>query len=224
VKATVSTFGAIMALAGVEHGIGEIFQGNVAPTGIMILSWPESEFFRSLGGEPAMTIIPNLRFTGILAVLVSLALLGWSIRFVHRQNGGLIMSLLSAAMLLVGGGIFPPIFGMLIGAVATRIHSPLTWWRAHLSDGLQRTLAKLWPWSYTACILAWISVFPAGYFIGENYPVLILMILLFALGTLILTVFSSFAYNIQQQMSTCATAQDTDALQGRKPAKNPARI
>ncbi len=33
-----STFGAIFALAGIEHGIGEIFQGNVAPSGIMILS------------------------------------------------------------------------------------------------------------------------------------------------------------------------------------------
>ena len=104
-----STFGAIMALAGIEHGIGEIFQGNVAPSGIMILSWPESEFFRNLGGEPAMTVIPNLLITGILAILVSLALLVWAILFVQRKNGGLIMILLSIAMLLVGGGIFPPI-------------------------------------------------------------------------------------------------------------------
>jgi len=83
-----STFGAIMALAGIEHGIGEIFQGNIAPSGIMILSWPESEFFRNLGGEPAMTVIPNLFITGILAILVSLALLIWSVLFVHRKNGG----------------------------------------------------------------------------------------------------------------------------------------
>jgi hypothetical protein len=103
-KVFASTFGAIMALAGIEHGIGEIFQGNVAPSGIMILSWPESEFFRNLGGEPAMTVIPNLLITGILAVLVSLAMLVWAILFVQRKNGGLIMILLSIAMLLVGGG------------------------------------------------------------------------------------------------------------------------
>jgi len=200
-KVFASTFGAIMALAGIEHGIGEILQGNVAPSGIMILSWPESPFFRRLGGEPAMTIIPNLLVTGILAFLFSLALLVWATLFVQRENGGLIMILLSFAMLLVGGGIFPPILGIIIGAVATRINAPLTWWRAHLSVGFQRFLEKLWPWSYTACIITWLSMFPGlalfGYFFGVNDPALILVLLFFALGTLLLTIVTGFAYDIQ---------------------------
>lgn len=221
-KKTVSTFGAVMALAGVEHGIGEIFQGNVAPGGIMILSWPEAEFFRGLGGEPAMTVIPNLLITGILAVLISLALLVWSVRFVHRQNGALIMSLLSAVLLLVGGGIFPPVFGILIGVVATRIRSPLSWWRAHLSNGFRRILAKLWPWSSAACIIAWISAFPAGYFLGENHPALLLGILFFALGTLILTVVSGFARDLYMQAGARTTAQDTDLKNERSRAKKQA--
>lgn len=197
-----STFGAIMALAGIEHGVGEILQGNVAPEGIMILSWPESEFFRGLGGEPAMTVIPNLLLTGILAVLVSLALLVWSVLFVHKKNGGLIMVLLSVAMLLVGGGIFPPVFGMLIGLVATRIHSPLSWWRAHLPDGIRCSLAKMWPWSYVACLIAWLAVFPVNYFLGEKNPAIILVVLFIALGTLLLTIFASFAYDAQRSPGT----------------------
>ena len=104
-----STFGSVMALAGLEHGIGEILQGDTTPTGVMILSWPESAFFDSLGGEPAMTVIPNLLVTGILASLLSLALLIWATRFIDRKNGGLVMILISIAMLLVGGGIFPPV-------------------------------------------------------------------------------------------------------------------
>lgn len=198
----VSTFGAIMALAGIEHGIGEILQGNVAPERIMILSWPESEFFRSLGGEPAMTVLPNLLLSGVLAVLVSLALLFWSVLFVDRKNGGLIMVLLSAALLLVGGGIFPPIFGMLIGLVATRVHAPLSWWRDYLPDGIRRSLAKIWPWTYTACLIAWPAVFPAGYFFGEKYPAIILVILFIALGSLILTIFASFAYDAGRSPGT----------------------
>ncbi len=182
-----STFGAIFALAGIEHGIGEILQGNVAPSGIMILSWPESEFFRSLGGEPAMTIIPNLLVTGILAVFISMILLVWATLFVQRKNGGLIMILLSITMLLVGGGIFPPILGIIIGAVGTRINAPLTWWHAHLPMGFRRSAGKLWAWSYMACIIAWLSMFPGlafiGYFFGVNDPTLILVILFFALGT-----------------------------------------
>jgi len=194
-----AAFGAIMALAGIEHGIGEILQGNIVPDGVMILSWPESEFFRNLGGEPAMTIIPNLLITGILAVLVSLALLTWSILFVHKKNGGRVIVFLSIVLLLVGGGIFPPVFGMLIGIVATRIHSPLTWWRARLHGTSRLRLASVWPWSYTAGILAWLSVCPIGYFLGEKNPMFILAILFFALGALALTVLSSFAYDIQVQ-------------------------
>ena len=154
-QVTVTTFGIMMGLAGLEHGIGEILQGNVVPNGMMILSWPESKFFRSLAGEPAMTIIPNLFVTGILAILISLAFLVWATLFIQRKNGGLVLILLSIAMLLVGGGIFPPILGIIIGAVGTRINAPLTWWRTHLSVGSRNFLMKLWPWSYTACIIAW---------------------------------------------------------------------
>ena len=144
----VSTFGAIMALAGIEHGIGEVLQGSIAPSGVMFPSWPDSAFFRSLAGEPAMTIIPNLLITGVLAILFSLAMLMWAILFIQRKNGGLVMILLSIAMLLVGGGIFPPIFGILTGLVATRIHAPVSSCNASRSDdGFQRFLAKLWPWS-----------------------------------------------------------------------------
>ena len=211
-----STFGAIMALAGIEHGIGEILQGNIATSGIMILSWPESEFFRSLGGEPAMTVIPNLLITGILAVSISLALLLWSVWFVHREYGGWVVILLSCAMLLVGGGIFPPILAILIGVVALRIDSPLTWWRTHLSQAIRRSLAGLWPWSFAACILAWISMLPGvpliGYFFGVDNAWVILVILLCALGTLFLTGFTGFAYDSQRQAGTRPYSPDTENL------------
>lgn len=223
-----STFGGIMALAGIEHGIGEISQGNMAPIGIMILSWPESGFFRSLGGEPAMTVIPNLFITGILTVLISLALLIWSVLFVHRKNGGQIMVLLSIVMLLVGGGIFPPILGILIGAVATRIHAPVSSSKAPQSSGFQRILAKLWPWSYTACIIAWLAMLPGipllGYFFGVNNPAVVLVILSFTLGTLLLTAFSGFAYDIQMQAGTQSHTQVTGNIKGRSSSNKPSFV
>ena len=215
-KVFASTFGAIMALAGIEHGIGEVLQGNVAPSGTMFMSWPESEFFRSLGGEPAMTIVPNLLVTGILAILISLILLVWVTLFVQRKNGGLIMILLSIAMLLVGGGIFPPLLGIIIGAVGTRINAPLTWWRAHLSVSFRNFLKKLWSWSYTACIIAWLSALLGpgllGYFFGVNNPALILMILFLALGFLLLTVFTGFAYDVHGQAGSSSGTSDLQVI------------
>lgn len=203
-KIYASTFGSIMALAGIEHGIGEILQGNIAPDGVMIQSWPESEFFRSLSGEPAMTVIPNLLITGILAVLVSLALLIWAVLFVHKKNGGLIMIVLSFTMLLVGGGIFPPILGIFVGIVATKIHSPLTWWRTRLYPGARNFLAHLWPWTYTACIISWpLLLFGIGlldYFFGISSSSLTYALMIFAFGSLLLTIFTGFAYNSRRKI------------------------
>jgi hypothetical protein len=106
-RVTVSTFGALAGLAGIEHGVGEVLQGSVDPGGVMILSWPDSELFRSLAGEPAMTIIPNVLATGILAILVSMTFLVWATMFAQRRGGGLILLVLSALMLLAGGGFGP---------------------------------------------------------------------------------------------------------------------
>lgn len=151
----VSTFGAIWALAGIEHGIGEVLQGNAAPSGVMFPSWPDATFFRSLDGEPAMTIFPNLFITGILTLLFSLALLVWAIWFVQRKHGGLVMIILSIAMLLVGGGIFPPILSILVGIVAIRMHVPAS---PGVIDGMASGVSwqiygpgLMWPASLPGC-------------------------------------------------------------------------
>lgn len=202
-KIFTSTFGVIMALAGLEHGIGEVLQGNVVPDGVMILSWPESVFFRSLAGEPAMTIIPKLLLTGILAIFFSLLLFVWSTLFVQKKNGGLTMILLCIGMLLAGGGIFPPVLGIIIGSVGTRINAPLPWWCRHLPAGLRRFLASLWLYSYVACIPSWFALVPGipilSYFFGVNNPVVLPGILFFALSTLLLTIFAGFAYDTERQ-------------------------
>lgn len=76
-KVTVSTFGLLAGLAGIEHGIGEILQGNVAPEGIVIASWPDSEAFRILAGEPAMTIVPIGIILGLTATRIHTPLPLW---------------------------------------------------------------------------------------------------------------------------------------------------
>jgi hypothetical protein len=196
-KVTVSTLGAIMGLAGIEHGIGEILQGNTAPGGIMFPSWPASAFFRIVGGEPAMTIIPNLLVTGILAILFSLIFIAWASLFVQRKYGGLVLIPLALVMLLVGGGLFPPVLGIMIGVLGTRINASFTWWRAHFSGSLRQFLGKVWTWSLVVCIIAWLLLFPGinilGYFFGVNNPNLPVILILFALGSLLLTIFSGFA-------------------------------
>lgn len=155
----VSTFGAFAAVMGIEHGIGEMLQGSVKPDGWFILSWPDSKFFEILSGEPAMTVIPNMLITGVLAVIFSLAYLAWATWYVDRKNAGLAMMLLAIPMLLFGAGLFPPVLGLLIGFAAWRF-SKAGKAREKSVSPLQRTLASLFPWAYGACLLAWLTMFP----------------------------------------------------------------
>ena len=62
-------------VAGASHGPGEILQGNIAPTGIIIEAWPALTL---LAGVPAMTLIPSFSVSGIAAVILGLAVTIWA--------------------------------------------------------------------------------------------------------------------------------------------------
>jgi len=117
-RAAASIIGIFAGLGGAFHGPGEILQGNIAPSGIVIEAWPD---LTVLAGEPAMTIVPNFLVTGVLTIICGLIVAVWSAKFVQRKNGGLVLVLLSIMMLLVGGGLFPPVFGVVAGIIGTRI-------------------------------------------------------------------------------------------------------
>jgi len=124
-RAAASIIGIIAGLGGgVLHGVGEMLQGSIAPSGTMIEAWPE---LTVLAGEPAMTVVPNFLVTGVLAIIFGLIVTIWAAAFVQKKNGGLFLILLSIIMLLVGGGLIPPIFGVIAGIIGTQIkHSAST--------------------------------------------------------------------------------------------------
>lgn len=202
-RLTVSVFGALAGVSGIVHGIGDLLQGNKAPDGMFIVTWPDSPFFDILAGEPAMTIIPNFLITGILAVLFSVIFLLWATRYVERKHSGLVLILLSVAMLLVGAGFGPFILGVIIGLTATQINSPLNRWRAHVSDGLRRFLSDLWPWAFTAALIAWLMLFPGinliDTFIGVDSADIVYVLVLCAFGFLLLTIFTALAHDTRKQ-------------------------
>jgi hypothetical protein len=198
-RITVSTFGALMGLSGIEHGIGEILQGNVPAEGLLFPSWPDSAFFRMLSGEPAMSIIPNMLATGVLALLSSVAYVIWAVGFPQKKKGPLAMMVLAAGMLLFGGGLFPPVLAFLMGLAAARIQARKRWWADKAPAGLQRFVARAWGWIFALCALAWLALFPGlnllGYSFGVENEALTITIILLALVTLMLTVISAYAHD-----------------------------
>lgn len=200
-RVTALIFGVLSGLGGITHGVGEVLQGNVAPGGIIINSWTRGPIATNMGGEPGMTIVPNLLVTGVLTIIVSLAVIVWSVAFVQRKRGGLILILLSIAMLLVGGGFGPPIIGILAGVAGLGINAPYTWWRAHLAANIQRVLARLWPWVFGVCglngVFLVIGSLVLVYLFGVNNPDLFTNSFFFAVLSLPLTIFTGVAYDIQ---------------------------
>jgi hypothetical protein len=154
-RTVVATFGLVVAMAGMEHGIGEILQGPVAPPDLVFQSWPDTPGFAILNGEPALTVIPNLAVTGVLAVAASVALAVWVVRFAHRGRGPLVLLVLSVVLLLVGGGLFPPLIGILLAVAAARIgvagREPGQW---------ARRAAPAWSIALAVGVAGYLALFP----------------------------------------------------------------
>ena len=118
IRIVATSFGAFAGFGGIEHGIFEIMQGNVALGRGDQLDWtalrPRTSLERLRAGhDPAA----NFLATGILAVALGVVVMDWSLFLIHRRRSGLVLFLLSLALLLFGGGIFPPVIGMIGAAV-----------------------------------------------------------------------------------------------------------
>jgi len=158
--------GLLAGLAGLEHGYFEALQGNARPVGLMFPSWGPQQCDPAKiwhACEPAMSLVPNFRFTGILTILLSLFILFWSAVCVQRRNGGWILLALTLALLLVGGGFFPPLIGV-VGAVAgMQINKPFP----KSPGGTTRFIAQLWPWPLVILVAWLLGQFPVGAFFND---------------------------------------------------------
>jgi hypothetical protein len=199
-RISATVLGLTAGVAGIEHGIFEVLQGNTRPEGLMIssigppcvpeLSWNQC--------EPAMTVIPSFLITGILAIVLGLIVAVWSAFFVQKKRGGLVLILLCVPLLLFGGGIFPPVIGTIAGALGTRIHKPLNPEGSRLSGGLLRSLALLWPWSLALYVVWVLGQWVIGHFFNDWLLANGYLIIVMVLGSLLLTVITTYARDLYE--------------------------
>jgi hypothetical protein len=197
----------LLAISGMmAHGLFEVLQGNTPTNGLFIEAIGEAHRTWEHGAEGAFTIIPNFLITGLLAMTVSLGIIIWSVGFVHKKNGPLVLLLFFILLFLVGGGVAQILFFIPLWAVATRINKPLSWWRRILPAGPRRVLAELWPWFLVAGAVLFVIglvISITGYVPGLSDPEQILTIdwSILGIGYLLylLAFFAGFAYDIQRQ-------------------------
>lgn len=201
-RSTASIFGILAGVGGLTHGIGEVLQGNVKPGGIIINSWTQGPIAAHMGGEPGMTIVPNLLVTGILNIIVSLAVIIWA-AFVHDKRGGRILLLLSVLMMLVGGGFGPPVIGILAGLAGTGIGRPSAWWQKRLSTKGWRFLSALWPGILGVTVVNGVFLVIGSvvlvYLFDYDNPDLFTNSFFFSVLSLALTIFVGRGYDTQKR-------------------------
>jgi hypothetical protein len=199
----------MMAISGMmAHGLFEVLQGFAPTGGLLIEAIGPAHRIWAYGGESAFTIIPNFFVTGLVAMAVSLCIIVWSVGFVHKKHGPLVLLLLFILLFLVGGGIAQLLVFLPLWAVATRINKPLAWWRRVLPEGLQKVLVRLWPWlliASTVLLIAGLVISVTGYIPGLSDPEQILYVDWSILGVGILlwllACVAGFAYDIERQDS-----------------------
>ena len=195
-KSVATWFGIAAGIAGIEHGYFEILQGNTRPKSLMIVSMgppcEPTEIWNAC--EPAMTIIPNFLITGILAIIFGLAILVWSVAFIQHKNGGVVLILLSIALLLFGGGLFPPLIGIVGGIAGLKINKSLV---NKQPGGFLHFIARLWPWPLVIFMTWILGQWIVGYFFNDFMQQAMYFGVLLILTTLPLSVITAYADDFQ---------------------------
>ena len=198
------TLGILAGIMGIEHGIGEVLEGDRPTNGLLILSWPDSAFFEIMAGEPAMTIIPNYLLTGLLAILFSGAFLVLLVMPGPDRKAIMILFALLILMLLFGGGFGPPVLGTIAVLIACKRNSPLNTW-SRLPTKYHQALSRLWPWAFGLCLFGWVMLFPGAALIafltGTDNALLMVIPILIAFGFIPITLLLGFSRDILKRNS-----------------------
>ncbi len=206
-RVTATVFGVLLGLAGmINHGLFEILQGNESTNGYYIEAIGHDHRFWEHGTEGAFTLIHNYLITGICVILVSLAIVVWSIKYLHLKHGATVFLLLMILLTLVGGGLGHIVFFVPTWAYATRIDKSLLWWKKKIPETSRKVMLAMWKPMLVITAISWLMVMELGIFgfvPNQHDPEIILNITFaFVLLTAILANFTfifGFAKDIEER-------------------------
>lgn len=121
------------------------------------------------GGESAFALIPNFHIAGIIATLLGLVVIVWSIRFMQSQHGPTVFLSLGVASFLTGGGVEQILLFTLTWGVATRIGASPAFRRGLIPHSKRKPASRMWPWTLgtsTILFVAALEIAMVGYVPG----------------------------------------------------------
>lgn len=195
-----------LALASMfNHGIFEIRQGFTATEGYFIEAIGRADRFWIHGTEGAFTILPNFLVTGIIVVLLGIALILFAVKYLSVPRGATILLGFFVLLTLFGGGIGHLVVFLPTWGFTTRIHAPLHRYEKTIPRGMRMMLSRSWLFFLIATCFSWLVVMELGifgYFPGLSDPDTILNIVFIILPAT--TVLLSLTF-------CCAMARDLEA-------------
>ena len=206
-RITASIIGILLGMGGcLNHGLFEVFQGNNPTNGLFVEAIGEANRYWIHGTEGAFTIIPNFLITGIIVILVSLAIILWSVKYIQLKHGSTVFLTLLIVLTIFGGGIGHIILFLPTWAYSTRINKSLDWWKKILTKRIRKVFSRLWIYGLVLTLVSWLIVMELGifgYFPGQTDPDAILNIVFaFLFSSVILANFTficGFARDIEER-------------------------
>ena len=131
-------------------------------------------------------------------LVIGAAVIVWSVFFAQRRHGGLVLILLSLALLPVGGGFVPVWTGVLAGLAGTRIGSDLGCWRRVLWRRPLQASAALWPWALVAYFVSAAVQNTLGLCCSDWLVNQGSVLFLVDLALLLLSIVSAFGHDLQK--------------------------
>ncbi len=173
IQLSLTTFGVIIGLVGILHGIPEIMQGSTTVESFSIKAlpenWPNAELYNLLQGQPANSILTGIPFyvLGIMAITVSIALIIHSFFFLSSKKGLLIFALLNIGIAIFGAGTGTPItmgIPLVIFALVSRKFNKKKE-RSTFANNLNLLLFRIF---FGLQVFSWILFFP-GFVIISSF-------------------------------------------------------
>ena len=131
IRLTAISFALLAGISGIISGFGLILQGHtelethwISFIGPSFANYQDSTY-------SVFTVVPSFYWTGMLAIITSLASTLWAIKYIQTEAGASVMLVFVILQVLVGGGWVIDL-GIAISALAIGINSPLNWWRKHI--------------------------------------------------------------------------------------------
>ncbi len=177
----VTIFSVLFGISGLEHGLFEIFQGHSVPDGLIISAIGPAQRFWLHGKETAFTLIPDMAVTGCIAIIVSSAVILWSIFGIKTKHAWITLLILSIIQFLTGGGFAQIFLSIPLSVTACRINAPLSWWKKYISVRVRTIMgvpAKALCIALTVIFLISIEMAIFGFPFGKSRPELTYQILI----------------------------------------------